>query len=152
MNTAATGCSSSDTSTARYHTRTQRCTFKTSPYTCFVTVRSHSGTSQRCTTAPGNSRHSSRSCLTVFGFQLLFSVPGVLSFALDWVWGIMCRPVLRLQLQRQTYKNPITTSGTLSSQCYNVENSDCYSSLTCSDGRFNLLPVSARHQICNSSN
>lgn len=37
-------------STARYHTGTQQCAFETSPYTCFVTVRSHSGTFQPCTT------------------------------------------------------------------------------------------------------
>lgn len=50
MKTAATGCSGSDTSTARYHTGTPQCGFGTSTFTRILTVRSHSGPSQHCTT------------------------------------------------------------------------------------------------------
>lgn len=65
--------------------------------------------SQRCTTGSPrlleSRNHSSRSRLTAFGSQLLFKACLKFSvFALDWVWGIMCRPVLRLQLRRQTNK------------------------------------------------
>lgn len=129
-NTAAAGCSCSDTSTARYHTATQRCAFHTSPNACFVTVRSHSGTSQHSTTL--SPRKPPAIAHALVWQCLAFSYISKCAWSFEFCAGLSlrynvqtCPEATATKTNKQTNKNPITTLVTLSSQRYSVERSEC---------------------------